>query len=229
MKTIYALVNHSTKVDAHQARAIADAVHRQLQKDVGPAWGRTPPAVVFYAHPDFVPAGAPLIALVDADTTPDALGYHDESGDRPYANIIVPVILQEGGDVLTGPNSVASVVSHEAIEMFGDVTATAWRDFPLGGETAEEWCDAVQDGWYAIVLAGLSITVSNFLHPAWFDAQAPSSARFDQLGALSGPFTRTSGGYLIVRKTGKESQLFGERPPWRASSRRLARRGVRHG
>lgn len=231
-----ALVNHSSHVTAHEASAIVTAVHTQLRRDVAPAWERALPSLAFYASPAaaarahhlpaaHLPADARLIILADNDTTPGALGYHDENGDRPYAVILVPTILGAGGKVLAGELSVASVVSHEAIEMFGDPDVDAWADYPPGGETAAEWCDAVQGDSYELDVAGVAVSVSNFLLPAWFDAQA-THGPFDRLSKLEAPFTMSPGGYLIVRKTGGTTQIEGDRPAWRARSRRHARRGV---
>ena len=60
--------------------------------------------------------------------------------------------------------------------------------------------------------------MSNFVTPAWFDPLAPSSAQFDKLGLLHGPFTLLKGGYLVYGSAGKEHQKQGDEfPKWRTA------------
>lgn len=208
----FALVNLSTLVTDSDARLIAFAVNAQLHQHVGPKWARVAPTMAFYAKGHKPPAGSIFFQLVDSDEeVPDALGYHDEQKDAPYAVIMCKPVLESGGAVLDGELSVSGVVSHEAIETFGDVDVNSWRDMPDGRETADEWCDAVQDGSYNMTADGRHVAVSNFLLPAWFDRQA-TQGPFDFLGILSKPFTLTHGGYLIVRKPGEASQVLGDLP-----------------
>jgi hypothetical protein len=227
---IFALVNESTLVTNAQCQAIAHAIHTQLRGHVAPAWRTAAPPFMFYANADDVPEGAVRFHLRDTDPeAPDALGYHDEQDDAPYAVIAVKPVLDEGGDILDGELSLASVISHEAIEALGDLNVNLWCDMPSGGETARELCDAVQASTYPIKATYRSkpVTVSNFLLPAWFDGQAKDGP-FDHLGELVGPFTRMHGGYMIVRKTGRETELYGTLPKHKARKRRArhVRRGV---
>jgi hypothetical protein len=54
------------------------------------------------------------------------------------------------------------------------------------------------------------ITMSNFLHPSWFEPfKHPPGTRFDHLGLLKKPFTLTKGGYVITKKNGKVSEQYG--------------------
>lgn len=90
-----------------------------------------------------------------------------------------------------------------------DLTVPGFGNFVLANGAVVHNCDAVQDGVYQIN----GVDVSNFLFPAWFDSQNISGP-FDQLDVLMKPFTRTPGGYQIVRIDGKETQL-GSKPPWK--------------
>jgi hypothetical protein len=222
MSTAFALVNESTLVTDAQAAAMAQAIGYQLRAHVAPAWERMPPSFTFYPKGHAPPAGAVLFHLVDVlPEAPDALGYHDEQDDRPYARIGCKPVFDGGGTALTGPLSVSAVVSHEACEAFGDLDVNGWRDMPDGRQTAEELADAVQGDSYPVG----KVSVSNFLLPAWFDRQA-TRGPFDHMRQCSAPFTMSAGGYMIVRDAGNASQVFGDRPAHRAGSVRHMRRGV---
>ncbi len=227
MTTHFALVNESTLINDAQAATMAHAVNYQLAAHVAPSWERVAPSMTFYPKGHAPPTNCVVFHLVDeTPEAPDALGYHDEQNDRPYARIGCKAVFEGGGTALTGPLSVSSVLSHEAAEAFGDLDVNGWRDMNDGRQTAEELCDAVQGDAYDIHIDGMAVAVSNFLLPAWFDRQAKRGP-FDYLGKLHGPFTMTHGGYLIVRKAGAESQVFGDLPLHKQGRTRArhARRG----
>ncbi len=226
--TAFALVNGSTLISDAQAATMAHAVNYQLVAHVAPAWERVAPTMTFYGRNHRPPAGSILFHLVDVlPEAPDALGYHDEAADKPYARIGCKAVFDSGGDALTEALSVSSVLSHEAAEAFGDVDVNGWRDMIDGRQTAEELCDAVQGDSYPVQVDGLGVTVSNFLLPAWFDRQAKVGP-FDFMHRCHAAFTMTHGGYLIVRKAGGETQVYGALPAHRAgrTSARHARRGA---
>jgi hypothetical protein len=53
------------------------------------------------------------------------------------------------------------------------------------------------------------IPMSDFVYPAYFeDFHKPNSIRLDQMGKVTKPFQILSGGYQIVFKNGKWSQVF---------------------
>ncbi len=219
----FTLVNDSTIVSDADANAMARAVDYQLKTHVAPSWERLAPVMTFCPKGHTPDPGSILFHLVDEiPEAPDALGYHDEQGDKPYAKIGCKPVLDNGGTVLTGPLSVSSVLSHEACEAFGDLDVNGWRDMPDGRQTAEELCDAVQGDSYSV----FGISLSNFLLPAWFDRQAKWGP-FDYMKKCHKPFTMTKGGYLIVRKSGAETQVFGDLPAHKQGSKaaRHNRRG----
>src|SRR2546426_5519681 len=54
------------------------------------------------------------------------------------------------------------------------------------------------------------IQMSDFIHPAYFeDFHKPGSVRFDHLDKVKKPFQILSGGYQIIFRNGKWSQVFG--------------------
>ncbi len=217
----FALVNESTLVTDIDAATMARAISYQLAVHVAPAWDRSAAAMTFYPKGKRPPLAAVVFHLVnETPEAPDALGYHDETNDLPYARIGCKAVFDSGGTVLSGPLSISSVLSHEAAEAFGDLDVNGWRDMPDGRQTAEELCDAVQGDSYTVHLANAAVSVSNFLTPAWFDRQAKRGP-YDYMGRCKKAFSMTKGGYLIVRTAGGEKQVFGDRPV----HKKLARRG----
>ena len=54
--------------------------------------------------------------------------------------------------------------------------------------------------------------MSNFVHPAWFEPfKHPPGTKFDHLGLLKKPFSMTKGGYVIIKKKGKVTEVFGSK------------------
>ncbi len=155
------------------------------------------------------------LSLVDSlPEAPGALGYHDvDSEGRPFSKIGVDLSLNNGSDWLTGPYSVVSVVGHEALETVCDPIVNIWRDIDGTQETPQEVCDAVEDLQYHH--NGMDLT--NFLLPSWFNPLGKPP--FDYLGALSAPFTMSTGGYMVTRADGAAQQVFGESyPEWRKTA-----------
>lgn len=239
----FAVQNLSTLVKDSDAELMAEAVAKQLLSDAAPAWLRTPAQVAFIPKMRAIDKSAILCILFDHADQAGALGYHDETPDGlQFARIFVKPVLDSGGTALKASTpqqvTVASVLSHEVLEAFVDPACNAWCDGPLKvakkkyAAVALEVGDPVEAGSYDVTTAsGAVVTVSDFVHPAWFDPKAPAGSRFNQLATLTAPMTMTQGGYLIVRNAaGKESQVFGEfRPKWRAKAKpkKTSRAGFR--
>lgn len=211
------LVNRSTQVTDAQVQAIAAACTRQLTEHVAPALGLPSVPVVFEAHPETLTKDARLITVMDTLDDAQALGYHTESaGGRQWGVVGTKAAMGQGAQALTGPYSIASITSHEVIELFGDPGINVWADNGHGLMVAWELCDPVEDAGYD--LGGCS--VSNFVLPAWFDHLSAKTARFDYLGKLSKPFTMTRAGYWVEMKAGKTSERFGaDMPDWRRATK----------
>src|SRR6185436_11269469 len=112
---------------------IVEAVGRQLAEHVAPAWGRRAPEIALYDALSAVPPGVPPIVLFDHAGGAGAGGYHTETPDgRSFARVFLDTVLADGGVVLHdgARPTVASVVSHEAIEMFIDPDCNVWVDGP---------------------------------------------------------------------------------------------------
>ena len=215
------VVNNSTRVTEADAAAMTAAVEIQAVRDFWPAWGIRVPRVTYGETP-----GAAVIAVVD--TIPGApagvLGYHTETGSVISGFVAASPPLDAGGQVLTGDWSVASVLSHEVLEALGDPRINLWGDDGQGRLWAYEACDAVEGPSYPVTLpSGQSVSVSNFLLPAWFDPQA--AGKVDHLGLAGAPFTILPTGYAVYLAGGQEQQVSGsEFPDWRKAMKGPASR-----
>lgn len=174
------------------------AMQIYIDQYVVPVWG-TPAKLV--QTTDFQPGAWAMVFLDNADQ-PGALAYHDLTPDGlPEAKVFVETTLQDNQ-----PVSIAA--SHELVEMLVD---PAINMMTTGGPDAKatyayESADPVEETNFAIN----GIQMSNFVYPSYFESfRAAGSAQFDQLKQVSKPFQILSGGYQIVLKNGKESQVFG--------------------
>lgn len=223
MKTIV-LVSKTPRVTLANLEQIARAVSIQIRAQVAPAWGRIPWEVIAAPSPA---KGAVVISVVDDDTsTPDALGWHTEDADGTvFGEILVSPVLDNGGTMTSGPDSVSGVISHECIETFLDAAVSTWDQAADGNLYAHEGCDAVEGDAYGVG----GVSVSNFVLPAFFDSQR-AKGPYDHLGLLTAPFTMTPGGYQAIMVGGAVSQIFGEKmPAWkRVMKARSPRQSARH-
>lgn len=209
------VVNKSTLVSDHDLVTMCSAISRQILTDVAPAFGILPVPVLFSHTP---PAGGHVIALVDTCDDPQALGYHTESGGVPDGFVGAKPELDNGGKVLTGSYSVASVLDHECLELLLDPACNLTADSGQGFSVAYEIADPVQSDSYVVQ----GVTLSSFVLPAWFDPDAAAGSRLDWLGHLSHPFQIASGGYVVEIREGKASQKFGDAMPgWLRATKQL--------
>src|SRR5947209_70952 len=200
---LIAILNQSTLVSNADAVAMTEAVAAQVRFDAAPIWDRAPAAVVFYTDPSAVPAQAHGIALVDTiqNQPQGVLGFHTEDqGGKLWGVVAAKPPLDAGGHVLTGDWSVASVLSHEVLEMYVDPNCNLWANDNHGKAYSFEVCDPVEAPTYDVD----GVSVSNFVTPAWFDPQAAKTAQFDKLGKLTAPFGILKGGYVVFESAGRE-------------------------
>lgn len=196
-----AFLNKSSLVKDFDCVKWAIACAFQARVHAAPLWKWPEPSLVFLPDESFVRPEHDLIYLFDDADTAGALGYHDLTpSGQPYAKIFAR-------DCLDNNTAISSCLSHEVLELLGDPTCDAWALAPDGFEYALELCDAVQDSTYEID----GVAVSNFVLPDFFNQ---GGAPYDYRGELSKPFQTGRGGYQIRRdpKTGKVSQVFGDRP-----------------
>jgi hypothetical protein len=203
---LISVINQSKRVSNTELALITSALGKQMVH-VAPVWGFTP-AIEFVPNNKTPDNDAMPCYIVDEPEFDGALGYHDEDENgMAYMKIFVNAIFDNGGTLISGPNSLSATMSHEMIEGgVGDTAANIWADSNDGSSYALELCDAVESDTYSID----SVSVSNFVYKSFFDPKAKKGSKFDFLGAVHKPFGMTNGGYQIRRtEPGQITQVFG--------------------
>jgi len=85
----------------------------------------------------------------------------------------------------------ASMTAAPSVEMLVDPAANEYTFNGLRTLWSREVCDPVQADAYRIVAGGERVSVSNFVHPAFFNPWAPGP--YDRLGVLTEPFSIARG------------------------------------
>jgi len=190
------------------------AMQAFVDRYVAPVWG-TPAKLV--KSKDYLKGAWAMIFLDNADQ-PGALAYHDLTPDgMPQAKVFVKTTLDNHDQV-----SVSA--SHELVEMLVDPAINMMTTGPDPNVMyAYESADPVEQ--LSFTVNGVPMT--DFVYPAYFEAfHKPGSVRFDQSGKVSRPFQILAGGYQIIFKNGKWSQIFGS-PSKKKRFAREDRRGHR--
>jgi hypothetical protein len=171
-----------------------------------PVWGYP---LKLYNTAAAQPSDWQLVYFDDADQA-GALGYHELTKDgQPVSKIFVKTTQAAGEEV-------SVTACHELFEMAIDPIANLWAEATDGTEYAYEMSDAVEEDTFPVN----GIKMSNFLHPSWFEPfKHPPGTKFDHLGLLKKPFSMTKGGYVIIKKNGKVSEVFASA----AKAKRFAR------
>jgi len=174
------------------------ALQKFLDEHFVPVWG-TPATLVKATKPL---AGAWSIVFLDDADAANALGYHDlTKNGLPLSKIFVKTTLADG-------QKVSVTACHELAEMMVDPAINLWADGPNASLYAYEMCDAVEEDEFVID----GIAMSDFVYPAYFELfRKPKSAQFDCLDLLTRPFELRKGGYSLVRKGDKITQIFGSK------------------
>ncbi|MGH9546706.1 MAG: hypothetical protein ACRD23_15985 [Terriglobales bacterium] len=173
------------------------AMQVYVDKYVAPVWG-TPAKLV--ATQGFQKGAWAVVFLDDADQ-PDALAYHDLTPDGlPESKVFVKTTLDNH-------DLVSVSASHELVEMLVDPAINLMTTGPDPKLVyAYESADPVE----ALSFDVNGIQMSDFIYPSYFEAfHKAGSVRFDQLNKVTKPFQILSGGYQIILKNGKWSQVFG--------------------
>jgi hypothetical protein len=216
------VINESSLVSDEDAYNMTLLVNHQLRNHAAPAFDRLPPEVHYFPSASAVPAGTFVIGILDNADQAGVLGYHELGFGRVFAG----PVLANGGGILAGELSVASVLSHEALESWADLYANLWGDLGTGTCYAYELGDPVESDTYIVKIVpasglvsdAVTGTVSNFVLPSWFDpdGQAP----YDYMGLLTGPFQVRQDGYVIAMSDGNVTEQWGEHyPPWRKATK----------
>lgn len=172
------------------------ALQKFLDRDFVPVWGY--PAKLVKGK-SIAPGQWAIVFMDDADEA-NALGYHDLTKDgQPISKVFVKTTISAG-------DKVSVTACHELAEMLIDPGCQLWADNGKGSFYAYEMSDAVEELTYKID----GIDMSDFVYPAFFEGfRKAGSAQFDFLKKVQRPFQTLPGGYQIVVKDGKTSQVFG--------------------
>ncbi len=168
-----------------------------VDKFVVPIWN-TPAKLV--KSKGFVKGAWAMVFLDDADA-PGALAYHDLTPDGlPESKVFVKTTLDNG-------DKVSVSASHELVEMLVDPAINMWSNGPDPKVMyAYESADPVEELTFNVN----NIPMTDFVYPAYFEVfHKPGSVKFDYLRKVRKPFQILSGGYQIIFKNGKESQVLG--------------------
>jgi len=190
------------------------ALQKFVDVRVAPVWG-TPARLV--RSTGFLPGDWAIVFLDTADA-PGALAYHDLTPDGfPLSKVFVKTILDDN-------SSVSVATSHELVEMLVDPAINLWSNGPERGVFyAYESADPVEEQSFPVD----GIAMSDFVYPSYFESfHKAGSTQFDEMKKTNRPFQLLKGGYQIIFKKGRETQIFGSK----AKAKRFAkedRRGHR--
>lgn len=173
------------------------AMQKYIDDFVVPVWG-TPAKLI---KTDGFQKGAWAMVFLDDADQADALAYHDLTPDGfPISKVFVRTTIQNG-------DLVSVSASHELVEMLVDPAINMMTTGPNPKLVyAYESADPVE----ALSFEVDGIPMSDFVYPSYFEAFHPAgSVRFDQMQKVNKPFQILSGGYQIIFRNGKWSQIFG--------------------
>ncbi len=175
------------------------ALQKFVNTCVVPVWG-TPAKLV--KTTGFLKGRWAMVFLDTADA-PGALAYHDLTPDGfPLSKVFAKTILDDKA-------SLSVATSHELVEMLVDPAINLYSTGPDPKAVyAYEAADPVEEESFKI--DGVDIT--DFVYPSYFeDFRKPGSTQFDYLKKVNRPFQILKGGYQIIFKNGKETQVFGSK------------------
>lgn len=195
-------------------KSLITAMQAYVDRYLAPVWA-TPARLVRTSG--FRKGAWAMVFLDDADQ-PGALAYHDLTPDGfPLAKVFVKTTLDNG-------DLVSVSASHELVEMLVDPAINLMSTGPDPKATyAYESADPVE----ALSFKVDGIPMSDFVYPSYFEGfRKANSVKFDQMNKVSRPFQVLKGGYQIVFKGGKWTQIFGS-PAKKKAFAREDRRGHR--
>ncbi|MBI3355670.1 MAG: hypothetical protein HY038_02640 [Nitrospirae bacterium] len=177
--------------------ALIAAMQVFVDKHVVPVWG-TPAKLI--KSKGFVKGAWAMVFLDNADQ-PGALAYHDLTPDGlPQSKVFVKTTIKNH-------DLVSVSASHELVEMLVDPAINLMTTGPDPKVIyAYESADPVE----ALSFPVNGIPMTDFVYPSYFEAfHKLGSVQFDYLKKVKKPFQILSGGYQIIFKNGKWSQVFG--------------------
>jgi hypothetical protein len=218
------VINASTnpRITTPWLEGVCQALEMQLYGHFAPLWQSSGVRVSACGDIAQLPPRnecSPLIIYDDADQA-GALGWHtfNARDSRIHGTVFVDPILNNGGTLDDGANSISAVLSHEALEAVADPYVNLYA-LMGNGTTYEpvEVCDRVQGDCYKLN----GVSVSNFLGPRAFrDGEGP----YDYLRLMNSPWEIRPGGYCVRydAASGQTNTLWGEAvPQWQRDFKAL--------
>ncbi len=194
-----ACFNNATVALGVDFDSLIAAMQQYIDSFVAPIWG-TPAKLIKTTG---LQSGAWAMVFLDNADQPGALAYHDLTPDGlPISKVFVKTTLAD--------NQLVSVsASHELVEMLVDPAINMMTTGPDPKATyAYESADPVEEESFPVN----GIQMSDFVHPSYFEVfRQPGSIQFDHMNLVTKPFQILKGGYQIVMKNGKETQVFGSK------------------
>jgi hypothetical protein len=166
---------------------------------VAPVWG-TPAKLVKTRS---IKKNAWAIVFLDNADAPNALAYHDLTPDGlPISKVFVKTTLDN-------KDLVSVSASHELVEMLVDPAINLMTTGPDPRLMyAYESADPVE----ALSFPINGIPMTDFVYPAYFETfHKPGSVKFDHLDEVKKPFHILTGGYQIIFKNGKWTEIYGSK------------------
>jgi len=194
-----ACFNKSTVPMGVDFDALIAAMQEYVTVHIAPVWG-TPAKLV--KTTDFKSGAWAMVFLDDADQ-PGALAYHDLTPDGlPVSKVFVKTTLDD--------NELVSVsASHELVEMLVD---PAINMMTTGPDPKTMYAYESADPVEAMSFPVKGIPMSDFVYPSYFEVfRKPNSVQFDKMNKVTKTFQILKGGYQIIFKNGKFSQVFGSK------------------
>jgi hypothetical protein len=173
------------------------AMQEYVDEHVAPVWAA--PAKLVKST-GFLKNAWAMVFLDTADVQ-GALAYHELTPEGlPLSKVFVKTTVENG-------ELVSVSASHELVEMLVDPAINLMSTGPDAKAVyAYESADPVE----ALSFDVKGIPMSDFVYPAYFENfHKPGSVKFDHLHKVKKPFQILSGGYQIVFKNGKWTQIFG--------------------
>jgi hypothetical protein len=199
--------------------SLVSAMQEYVTVHVASVWG-TPAKLV--KSKNYIKGAWAMVFLDDADQ-PGALAYHDLTPEGlPLAKVFVKTTLQN-------KELVSVSASHELVEMLVDpavnmVTTGPDLQTTYQHENADPSDDVVlyesadeltlyayesADPVEALTFKVNGVDMSDFVYPAYFEGFHKSgSVKFDHMEKVERPFQILAGGYQMIFRSGRWSNLF---------------------
>jgi hypothetical protein len=211
MNPTICIVNRSKIVTDRDVKRVLPALQKQITRDFEPVWG-------WGANLKFnVKKFDMQVIIKDTAGKGGFLGYHIKDG-KPTTFIFAKDDIADSGEY-------TSTLSHELLEMIADPAVNLYaigkftdKGRKRSGLYGLEVCDPVEANYYKIG----GVTVSDFVHPEWFEPEhKKGQVKMDHLDAVNAPFMLAEGGYADVFAGSRWHTLRGRK----AKVKRVRHRG----